>query len=80
VVLEKSIMRTRLGTPKYRWMWSGLFVLGLGPGLFYVHMGRPEWVSELAAGVIAASMCVLLAGLIAERKASERQHPKTRES
>jgi len=73
-------MRNRLGTPKYRWTWSGLLVLGLGLGSFYVYMGRPEWVSDLAASVIAASMCVLLAGLIAERKASERQHPKRREN
>jgi len=65
---------------KYRRMWSGLFALGLGLGLFYGHMGRAEWISELAGVVIAASMCALLAGLIAERKASERQHPKTREN
>jgi hypothetical protein len=78
--LEKTIVRTRLGTPKYRWTWSGLFVLGLGLGLFYVRTGRPEWVSELAAGMIAATVFVLLAGPIAERKASERHHPKTREN
>jgi len=73
-------MRTRLGMPRYRRTWSGLFALGLGLGLFYGHMGRAEWISELAGVVIAASMCALLAGLIAERKASERQHPKTREN
>jgi len=73
-------MRTRLGPPKYRWTWSGLVALGLGLGLFYGQMGRAEWVSGLAGVVFLAGMCVLLAGLIAERKASERQHPKTREN
>lgn len=73
-------MRTQLGLPKYRWTWGGLLVLGLGLGLSYCFMGWPEWVSNLAAGVVAASMCVLLAGLIAERKASERQHSKTCEN
>jgi hypothetical protein len=73
-------MRTRLGPPKYRWTWSGLFALGLGLGLSYRLMGWPEWVSDLAAGLVTASMCVLLVGLIAERIGSERQHPKTREN
>ena len=73
-------MRTQLGPPKYRWTWIGLLVLGLGLGLFYDQLGRAEWVSELAGVVFLASMCVLLAGLIAERKASERQHANTREN
>jgi len=73
-------MRTRLGPPKYRWTWSGLLALGLGLGLFYERMGRAEWVSELAGVLFLASMCVLLAGLIAERKAPERQDPKMREN
>ena len=65
---------------KYRWTWSGLLALGLGLGLLYGPLGRAEWISELAGVVFAASMCVLLAGLIAERKVSEREHPKTREN
>ena len=74
-------MRTRSGMPKKcRWAGSGLFSLGLGLGLSYCLMGWPEWVSNLAAGLVAASMCVLLAGLIAERKASERQHPNACEN
>ena len=75
-------MRTQSGTPKSPWTWSGLCILGLGLGLglAYCLMGWPEWVSNLAAGVVAASMCVLLAGLIAERKASEGQHRKSREN
>jgi len=74
-------MRTRLGMPKkYRWTGSGLFSLGLGLGLSYCLMGWPVWVSDLAASLVAASMCVLLAGLIAKRKASEGQHPNTREN
>ncbi len=73
-------MRTQLGMPKYRWTGIGLLAVGLGLGLFYERLGRAEWVSALAGVMLLASMCVLLAGLIAERKAVERQHPKTREN
>jgi len=71
-------MKLRYGLPKYRGTWSGLYALGLGL-VWLAHQFNPPaavWITMLGFLTIAAGMSVFVAGMIAERRDWERQHPK----
>jgi hypothetical protein len=72
----RNAMKARLGMPKYSRVWSLLCAAALALILLSREVGHaaPPWLSTMGGVLLAASLIVNLAGLIAQRREAEAKH------